>query len=161
MSTPKASARRVLTAALLAAALALPLASVAHAEECKPDDQACLDKEANAQEAKEIEEQQKKTQEAAGQADKDIKDVGKKLDECPPGSASCMGRLTGGKGAAEEKGLADMTDTITTYEPEPADNAQTAVTSTCSAFPGTLPQGSTDPGQSPFPVDQLCSLLGS
>ncbi|MFF0429191.1 hypothetical protein ACFYUJ_33055 [Streptomyces sp. NPDC004520] len=157
----KASPRRALGAVLLAAALALPMASVAHAEECKPDDQACLDKEANAKEAKEIEEQQKKTKEAAGQADKDIKDVGKKLDECPPGSDSCMGKLTSGQGAAEEKGVKDMTETISTFEPEPTGNAQSAVTSTCADFPGSLPQGSADPGQSPFPVDQLCSLLGS
>ncbi|WP_079042345.1 hypothetical protein [Streptomyces aureus] len=156
----KTSARRVLTAAVLAAALALPLAPTAYAEECKPEDQACLDKEANAKEAKEIEEQQKKTQEAAGQADKDIKAAGEKLKECPPGSSSCMGRLTGGKGAAEEKGLKEMTDTISSHKPEPADNAAQAVTSTCESFPGSLPQGSTDPGQSPFPVDQLCSLLG-
>ncbi|MFE0653112.1 hypothetical protein ACFVZH_31550 [Streptomyces sp. NPDC059534] len=161
MPALKASARRVLTAAVLAAALALPMTAVAHAEECKPDDQACQDKEANAKEAKEIEEQQKKTQEAAGKADKDIADVGKKLDECPPGSSSCMGKLTGGKGAAEEKGLAEMTTTISTYEPEPTDNAQTAVTSTCTAFPASLPQGSDGQGQSPFPVSQLCSLLGS
>ncbi|MER7533697.1 hypothetical protein ABTX77_02780 [Streptomyces sp. NPDC097704] len=153
--------RRLLGAVLLAAALALPMTSAAHAEECKPDDQACLDKEANAKEAKKIEEQQKKTQEAAGKADKDIKDVGKKIDECPPGSDSCMGKLTSGQGAAEEKGVKDMTETISTFEPEPTDNAQSAVTSTCADFPGSLPQGSGDPGQSPFPVDQLCSLLGS
>ncbi|MFF0477374.1 hypothetical protein [Streptomyces sp. NPDC004284] len=160
----KASPRRALGAVLLAAALALPLASVAHAEDCKPDDKVCQDqkdKEANEKEAKEIAEKQKKTEEAAGQADKDIKDVGKKIDECPPDSASCMGRLTSGKGAAEEKGVKDMTDTLSTYQPEPADNAQSAVTSTCADFPASLPQGSTDPGQSPFPVAQLCSLLGS
>ncbi|WP_405858203.1 hypothetical protein OG361_29240 [Streptomyces sp. NBC_00090] len=157
----KASPRRALGAGLLAAALALPMASVAHAEECKPEDQACLDKEANAKEAKKIEEQQKKTQESAGKADRDIKDVGKTLDECPPSSGSCTGKLTSGKGASEEKGLEDMTETISTYEPEPADNAQTAVTSTCAEFPASLPQGAGDPGQSPFPASQLCSLLGS
>ncbi|MCB8907094.1 MULTISPECIES: hypothetical protein [unclassified Streptomyces] len=156
----KTSARRVLTAAVLAAALALPLAPTAYAEECKPEDQACLDKEANAKEAKEIEEQQKKTQEAAGQADKDIKAAGEKLKECPPGSSSCMSTLTGGKGATEEQGVKDMTDTIAANKPEPANNAAQAVSSTCESFPGSLPQGSTDPGQSPFPVDQLCSLLG-
>ncbi|MEX0171822.1 hypothetical protein [Streptomyces sp. LMG1-1-1.1] len=161
MPALKASARRVLTAAVLAATLALPMTSVAHAEECKPDDQACLDKEANAKEAKEIEEQQKKTQEAAGKADKDIKAAGDKLEECPPGSSSCMSKLTGGKGAAEEQGLKDMTDTISSNEPEPGNNAAEAVTSTCESFPGSLPQGSTDPGRSPFPVDQLCTLLGS
>ncbi|MFD8209554.1 hypothetical protein ACFV2S_24540 [Streptomyces sp. NPDC059695] len=161
MSSLKVSARRALAAAVLAAALGLPLAPTAYAEECKPDDQACLDKEANAKEAKEIEEKQKKTEEAAGQADKDIKDVGKKLEECPPSSDSCMGRLTSGKGAAEEKGVEDMTETISTYRPEPADNAQSAVTSTCAGFPGSLPQGSNDPGTSPFPASQLCSLLGS
>lgn len=160
MPALKASARRVLTAAVLAAALGLPLAPAAYGEECKPDDQACLDKEANAKEAKEIEEQQKKTQEAAGQADKDIKAAGDKLKECPPDSSSCMGKLTGGKGAAEEQGLKDMTETIASNETAPADNAAQAVTSTCESFPGSLPQGSTDPGQSPFPVEQLCSLLG-
>ncbi|WP_426366579.1 hypothetical protein [Streptomyces sp. E-08] len=158
---PALKARRALGAVLLAAALALPTAAVAHAEECKPDDQACLDKEANAKEAKEIEEKQKKTEEAAGQADKDIKDVGKKLDECPPSSSSCMGKLTSGKGAAEEKGVKDMTDTLSGFQPEPPDNAQSAVTSTCAGFPGSLPQGSNDPGTSPFPASQLCSLLGS
>ncbi|MFG2836203.1 hypothetical protein ACGFYE_14565 [Streptomyces zaomyceticus] len=160
MPALKAPARRALAAAVLAAALALPLAPAAYAEECKPDDQACLDKEANAAEAKEIEEQQKKTQESAGKADKDIKAAGEKLGECPPTSSSCMGTLTGGKGAAEEQGLKDMTDTISSNETEPANNAAQAVTSTCESFPGSLPQGSTDPGQSPFPVDQLCALLG-
>ncbi|WP_328942207.1 hypothetical protein OG259_11590 [Streptomyces sp. NBC_00250] len=160
MSEWKTSARRVLTAAVLAAALALPLAPTAYAEECKPEDQACLDKEANAKEAKEIDEQQKKTQEAAGQADKDIKAAGKKLEECPPGSSSCMEKLadTGGR---EEDGLKEMGTTISTYKPEPAENAAQAVDSTCAAFPASLPQGSSDPGQSPFPASQLCSLLGS
>ncbi|MFF8379556.1 hypothetical protein ACF07V_25890 [Streptomyces sp. NPDC015661] len=158
---PHAKARRALGAVLLAAALALPMTSVAHAEECKPDDQACLDKEANAKEAKEIEEKQKKNEEAAAQADKDIKAAGEKLKECPPGSSSCMSKLTGGKGAEEEQGLKDMTGTIASNEPEPANNAAQAVTSTCATFPGSLPQGSTDPGQSPFPVSELCSLLGS
>ncbi|MFD0077510.1 hypothetical protein ACFVIY_34275 [Streptomyces sp. NPDC127166] len=153
--------RRLLGAVLLAAALALPVTSAAHADECKPDDQACLDKEANAKEAKAIEEKQKKNEEAAGQADKDIKAAGEKLKECPPDSSSCMGRLTGGKGAAEEKGLQGMKDTISSNETEPSNNAAQAVTSTCESFPGTLPQGSADPGQFPFPVDQLCSLLGS
>ncbi|WP_411109986.1 hypothetical protein [Streptomyces sp. c-19] len=164
MPVSKASPRRVLTVALLAAALALPLAPAAYGEECKPDDQVCQDqqdKEANAKEAKKIEEQQKKNQEAATEADKDIKAAEKKLEECPPDSSSCMSKLTGGKGAAEEKGLKDMTETISSNKPEPANNAAQAVTSTCASFPGSLPQGSTDPGQSPFPVDQLCSLLGS
>ncbi|WP_329283725.1 hypothetical protein [Streptomyces sp. NBC_00691] len=160
MPERKTSARRVLTAAVLAAALALPLAPTAYAEECKPDDQACLDKEANAKEAKEIEEQQKKNQEAADKTDKEIKAAGEKLKECPPGSSSCMDKLTGGKGAAEEQGLKDMNETIASNEPEPANNAAQAVTSTCESFPGSLPQGSADPGQSPFPVDQLCGLLG-
>ncbi|MFB7353646.1 hypothetical protein [Streptomyces gardneri] len=160
MPALKASARRALTAAVLAAALGLPLAPVAYAEECKPDDQACQDKEHNAEQAKEIEEQQKKNQEAAAKADKDIKAAEEKLKECPPGSSSCMSKLTGGKGAAEEQGLKDMTDTIDTNETAPTDNAAEAVSSTCESFPGSLPQGSTDPGQSPFPVDQLCGLLG-
>lgn len=156
----------VLTAFVLAlgpglpAALGGPAAAPAYAAECEPEDQACLDKEANEKEAKEIEEQQKKTQEAAGKADKDIQAAGDKLKECPPDSSSCMGRLTGGKGAAEEKGVKDMTATISSYRPEPADNAAQAVTSTCDSFPGSLPKGSTEPGRSPFPVDQLCSLLG-
>ncbi|MGA5196390.1 hypothetical protein [Streptomyces exfoliatus] len=160
MPVSKASPRRALTVALLAAALALPLAPAAYGEECKPEDQACQDKEANAKEAKKIEEQQKKTQQAATQAGKDIEAAEKKLEECPPGSSSCMSKLTGGKGAAEEQGLKDMTATISSNEPEPENNAAQAVTSTCESFPGSLPQGSTDPGQSPFPVDQLCSLLG-
>ncbi|MFC9398937.1 hypothetical protein ACFTWS_38255 [Streptomyces sp. NPDC057027] len=120
---PHPKPRRLLGAVLLAAALVLPMTSVAHAEECKPDDQACLDKEANAKEAKAIEEKQKKNEEAAGQADRDIKAAGEKLKECPPDSSSCTGRLTGGKGAAEEKGLQDMKDTISSNETESSDNA--------------------------------------
>ncbi|MFH9728508.1 hypothetical protein ACH4M4_37025 [Streptomyces sp. NPDC017254] len=159
----KTSARRLLGAGVLAAALALPvavpLAPVAYAAECEPDDQECKDKESNAEAAKKIEADQKKTKEAAGQADKDIKAAGEKLEECPPGSASCMEKLSG-KGAREEDGLKEMGTTISTYKPEPADNAAAAVDSTCAAFPASLPQGSGDPGQSPFPASQLCSLLG-
>ncbi|MFB7587835.1 hypothetical protein [Streptomyces sp. NPDC056169] len=169
MSSMKASPRRAtLSAALLAATLALSLApalvpalaSVAYGAECEPEDQACKDQEANAAEAKEIDEQQKKTQEAAGQADKDIKKIGGDLEKCPPGSSSCMEKLAG-KGGREEDGFKDMNTTITTNKPEPADNAAQAVESTCTAFPASLPQGSSDPGQSPFPASQLCSLLGS
>ncbi|WP_329620841.1 hypothetical protein OG357_10075 [Streptomyces sp. NBC_01255] len=160
MPVSKASPRRALSAAVLASALALTLAPVAYGAECQPEDQACLDKENNAAEAKEVEEQQKKTKEAAGQADKDIKKIGKDLEECPPGSSSCMEKLAG-KGGREEDGLTDMSTTISTNEPEPADNASQAVESTCTAFPASLPQGSSDPGQSPFPASELCSMLGS
>ena len=169
MPVMKASPRRATsTAALLAATLALALApvlvpaltSVAHGAECQPEDQACKDKENNAAEAKEIEEQQKKTQEAAGKAGKDIEKVGSDLKECPPGSSSCMEKLAG-KGGREEDGFKGMNTTITENKPEPADNAAQAVESTCAAFPASLPQGSSDPGQSPFPASQLCSLLGS
>ncbi|MEU3483645.1 MULTISPECIES: BAR domain-containing protein [Streptomyces] len=164
MPVSKASPRRALSAAVLASALAsvlaLTLAPVAYGAECQPEDQACLDKENNAEEAKKIEEQQKKTQEAAGQADKDIEKIGKDLKECPPESSSCMEKLAG-KGGREEDGFKDMSDTISTNKPEPADNAAQAVTSTCAAFPASLPQGSSEPGQSPFPASQLCSLLGS
>ncbi|ALO11445.1 hypothetical protein AQF52_5852 [Streptomyces venezuelae] len=168
MSATKASPRRALSAAVratvLASVLALTLApaltSVAYGAECKPEDQACKDQEANEAEAKEIDEQQKKTQEAATKADKDIKDAGKKLEECPPGSAACMEKLAG-KGSREEDGLREMTTTVSEYQPEPADNAAQAVESTCAAFPASLPQGSSDPGQSPFPASQLCALLGS
>ncbi|MET9677512.1 hypothetical protein ABZY68_31125 [Streptomyces sp. NPDC006482] len=168
MAVFTASPRRALSAAVLASALASALAltlspvlaPVAYGAECQPEDQACLDKENNAAEAKEVEEQQKKTQEAAGQADKDIKKIGKDLEECPPGSSSCMEKLAG-TGGREEDGLADMSTTISTNEPEPAANAAQAVESTCAAFPASLPQGSSDPGQSPFPASQLCSMLGS
>ncbi|MER5706128.1 hypothetical protein AB0B13_24595 [Streptomyces sp. NPDC042898] len=169
MPAMKASPRRAtLSAALLAATLALTLApalvpaltSVAYGAECQPEDQACKDKETNAAEAKEIEEQQKKTQEAAGQADKDIKKIGKDLEACPPESSSCMEKLAG-KGGREEDGFKEMNTTITTNKPEPADNAAEAVESTCAAFPASLPQGAGDQGQSPFPASQLCSLLGS
>ncbi len=160
MPVSKASPRRALTVALLAAALALPLAPAAYGEECKPEDQACQDKEANAEEAKKIEEQQKKTQQAATQAGKDIEAAEKKLEECRPGSSSCMEKLAG-KGGREEDGFKDMSTTISTNQPEPTDNAAQAVESTCAAFPASLPGGSSDPGQSPFPASQLCSLLGA
>ncbi|WP_406367460.1 hypothetical protein [Streptomyces sp. NBC_00645] len=137
-----------------------PLAHTAAAEECAPDDQACKDQQANADEAKKIEEEQKKTQEAAGKAEQTISDVGKKIDECPPGSSACMEKLTG-SGTAEKDGITAMTGTISGFQTEPAGNAGAAVTSTCTDFPASLPQGSTTPGQSPFPVAQLCSLLGS
>ncbi|MFD3659778.1 hypothetical protein ACFWVF_04090 [Streptomyces sp. NPDC058659] len=164
MPTVKASSRRALSAAVLVSALvsalALTLAPVAYGVECQPEDQACQDKENNAAEAKKIQEQQKKTQEAASKADKDIEKIGKDLEACPPGSSSCMEKLAG-KGGREEDGFTDMNTTISTNKPEPADNAAQAVDSTCAAFPASLPQGSSDPGQSPFPASQLCSLLGS
>lgn len=127
--------------------------------ECEPEDQACKDREANDKEAAEIEKEQQKTQEAAGRADEDIKTAGEKLKECPPGSASCMEKLTG-KGEREEGGISDMTGTIDSFQPDPADNAASAVDSTCADFPASLPGGSDD-SQSAFPVSQLCSLLGS
>ncbi|MER5966764.1 hypothetical protein [Streptomyces sp. NPDC002057] len=160
MPVLKLSSRRMLSAAVLAALLALPLAPAAYGAECQPDDQACQDKEGNAEAAKKIEADQKKTQEAAGKAGKDIEAAGEKLAECPPGSSSCMEKLAG-KGGREEGGFKEMGTTLSTYAPEPADNAAQAVESTCTAFPASLPQGSTDPGQSPFPASQLCSLLGS
>lgn len=155
--------RRVLGAAVLAPVLASALlvsgATVGFAAECAPDDQVCKDNEANANEAKEIDAQQSKTKEAAAKADKDIAKVGKDLEECKPGSDTCMSKLA--KGNGEKEGLADMTSTIDGFQPDPSDNAQSAVTATCADFPASLPAGSTDPGQSPFPVSQLCSLLGS
>ncbi|MFD5064787.1 hypothetical protein [Streptomyces sp. NPDC058394] len=129
--------------------------------ECEPDDQACKDREANEKEAKEIEEQQKKNQEAAAQADKDIKAVGDEMKECKPGSASCMEKLTAGKGEREEGGISDMTGTIGSFQPDPSDNAASAVSSTCAEFPGSLPEGAADDNAAPFPASQLCSLLGS
>ncbi|MFD3995250.1 hypothetical protein [Streptomyces sp. NPDC058548] len=163
MPVRKTTLRSLLSVGVLAAALALPvavpLAPVAYAAECQPDDQECKDKEGNAEAAKKIEADQKKTQEAATQAGKDIDAAGKKLEECPPGSASCMEKLAG-KGGREEDGFKEMGTTISTYKPEPADNAAQTVETTCDAFPASLPQGSTDPGQSPFPASQLCSLLG-
>ncbi|WP_328906503.1 hypothetical protein OG230_28035 [Streptomyces sp. NBC_00234] len=130
------------------------------AEECKPDDQACKDREANGEQAKEIEEEQKKTQAAATQAGKDIDAAGKKLKECPPGDSSCMEELAG-TGSGEKKGVSDMTETIGSFKPDPSDNAASAVESTCADFPGSLPAGSADASAAPFPVSQLCSLLGS
>ncbi|GAA2816758.1 hypothetical protein [Streptomyces showdoensis] len=161
--------RRAAGAAVLAAALALAAAPAAlaapsagpaaPAAECQPDDQPCKDKETNANEAKEIDEQQKKTKESAAKADQDIAKVGKDLEKCKPGSETCMDELA--KGNGEKAGLADMTTKVGAFQPDPKDNAQTAVTSTCRDFPASLPAGSTDPGGSPFPVSQLCSLLGS
>ncbi|MEV5974523.1 hypothetical protein [Streptomyces sp. NPDC051921] len=154
-----ASVRRVLGGAVLACALLLSGASSGAAAECAPDDQVCKDNEANAAEAKEIEEQQQKTKESAAQADKDIKKVGADLEKCKPGSETCMAGLA--KGNGEKEGLADMTAAVQGFQPDPKDNAQSAVTSTCADFPALLPEGSTDPGQTQFPVSQLCKLLGS
>lgn len=165
-------ARRALIAALATTAVsasgALPLAGLAplaHAQvalraECQPDDQECKDKEGNAKQAEKIDEQQKKTQQAADKAGQDIKAANDKLEKCPPGSASCMKELTG-EGKQEKEGIEKMTATIDAYRPEPSDNAQQAVDTTCAGFPASLPQGSTDPGRSPFPASRLCSLLGS
>ncbi|MER8043887.1 hypothetical protein [Streptomyces sp. NPDC094032] len=163
---PALLVRRALGAAVLASALALAAAPAAlaappvpRADECAPDDQACKDQQANENEAKAIEEEQKKTKESAAQADKDIKKIGKDLEECPPGSQACMDKLA--KGNGEKEGLTDMTSTVGAFKPDPSDNAEAAATATCAEFPASLPAGSTDPGQSPFPVSQLCSLLGS
>ncbi|WP_393061971.1 hypothetical protein [Streptomyces sp. LN549] len=178
---PLPTARRALRAAAVlsafAVAAALPVTgclSAAYAQspaahaatvpllpaaECEPDDQACKDREANDKEAAEIEKEQQKTQAAADQADKDIEAAGEKLKECPPGSASCMEKLTG-KGEREENGVSDMNGTIHSFEPDPSDNAASAVESTCTGFPASVPGGADD-SQSAFPVSQLCSLLGS
>lgn len=118
------------------------------------------DVEINAQAAKQIAEQQKKNQEAAGQADKDIKTAAAKFQECPPGSSACMEKLAG-KGEREEGGIKDMTRTIADFRPEPPDNAAAVVASTCANFPASLPEGAADEGQAPFPASQLCPLLGS
>ncbi|MER5931821.1 hypothetical protein [Streptomyces sp. NPDC002054] len=178
---PRTSARRALSAALLAASLSLAapafLAAPAHAqqagyefpgvlgvpaaptEDCAPDDQACKDQKENEEQEKEVEEQQKETEEDAKKAEKTIEDVGKQLEECKPGSSSCMEGLTG-PGMGEKQGIADMTSTIKGIEHGPAGDATAAVTSTCSGFLASLPAGSTDAAQSPFPVSQLCALLG-
>ncbi|MFD9420512.1 hypothetical protein ACFWC9_38305 [Streptomyces goshikiensis] len=178
---PRTSARRALSTALLAASLSLAapafLAAPAHAdltdpvgyawhpaagtpaEDCAPDDQTCKDrKEVEEQEAK-VEEKQKETEEDAKKAEKTIEDVGKKLEECEPGSSSCMEGLTG-PGMGEKQGITDMTGTIEDFKPGPAGDASAAVTSTCSDFVASLPTGSADDSQSPFPVAQLCALLG-
>lgn len=164
-----ASVRRVLGAALLASALVLSggaaatAASVAFAEECKPDDQECLDKETNANEAKEIAAEKKKTKESATQADKDIKEIGKDLEKCKPGSSgadACMSGLAKGNNG-EQKGMDDMTAAVNGFKPETTSNAAEVGSATCADFPASLPAGSADPGLSPFPVSQLCSLLGS
>ncbi|MFJ7493936.1 hypothetical protein ACIQZB_22415 [Streptomyces sp. NPDC097727] len=139
-----------------------PVRGVAPAEECKPDDQACKDREANAKEAAEIEKAQKKNQDAADRTDKDIKAAGDKLKECPPGSASCMEKLTSnGTTDRAESGISDMTGAIDSFKPDPSDNAASAVESTCADFPASLPAGAADDSHSAFPVSQLCSLLGS
>ncbi|MFC9242756.1 hypothetical protein ACFT7S_01565 [Streptomyces sp. NPDC057136] len=148
------------TASAYSGSHSVQASTAAPAEECKPDDQACKDRETNANESKEIDKEQKKTQEAATQAGKDIDAAEEKLKECPPGSGSCMEKLAG-TGADEEQGVSDMTDTIGSFKPDPSDNAASAVVSTCADFPGSLPAGSADESASPFPVSQLCSLLGS
>ncbi|MFJ9828589.1 hypothetical protein ACIRSU_30110 [Streptomyces sp. NPDC101160] len=170
-----ASVRRVLGAAALASALVLPgasaasaaaatsAASVAFAEECKPDDQECLDKETNANEAKEIAAEKKKTKESAAQADKDIEEIGKDLEKCKPGSSgadTCMSGLAKGNNG-EQKGMDDMTAAVNGFKPETTSSAAEVGSATCHDFPASLPAGSADPGLSPFPVSQLCALLGS
>ncbi|WP_416969633.1 hypothetical protein [Streptomyces sp. 4F14] len=147
---------------LCACALALAVCSTAYvspahavavaASECAPEDEACKDSEAAAQK---VEDQQKKTEEGAANAQKQIDAVGKQIQECEPGSSECMEKLSG-SGAAEKQGIADMKDTISGFRTEPADNASSTSTTVCSGFAATLPAG-----ESPFPNDQLCSLLGS
>ncbi|MGW0580304.1 hypothetical protein ACWD25_31075 [Streptomyces sp. NPDC002920] len=167
--TSRQSVRRALCTAVLAPALCLaapvflapsahaqPVLHAAAAEECAQDDQACKDQ----QEAQKIEDQQKETEAAAGKAGQTIKDVGKQIDACKPGSAECMGKLTG-SGMGEKEGIADMTETVHGFKGEPVNNAASVVAATCSGFPALLPPGSSDNSQSAFPVDQLCSLLGS
>ncbi|MFE3249306.1 hypothetical protein [Streptomyces sp. NPDC059209] len=167
--TARVTVRRALFAAVLAPALCVVapsfLANPAHAqsvryvapaEECAADDKACKDKE----DARQIDEQQKETEAAADKAGETIKDVGKQIDACKPGSGECMTKLTG-PGMGEKEGIADMTGTIDDFRGEPANNASAVVTSTCSGFAASLPAGSADDSRSPFPVDQLCSLLDS
>ncbi|MFJ7779370.1 hypothetical protein [Streptomyces yangpuensis] len=170
---PHTPLRRALCSTFLAASLsvtALALAAPARAHpqpgghlapvaECAPDDQACKDREKDAEQEKEVEERQNKTDEDAKKADQTIKDVGKQLEECKPGAGSCMDGLTG-PGMGEKQGITDMTSTIKENKAGPAGDASEAVTSTCSHFPASLPAGSADSTQSPFPVAQLCALLG-
>ncbi|MER5412207.1 hypothetical protein [Streptomyces virginiae] len=193
---PRTSARRALSAALLAASLSLaapafltapayaqpaghklpnpldvpnlldilrvsgaPAALAAPTEDCAPDDQACKDRKENEEQEQKVEEKQKETEEDAKKAEKTIEDVGKKLKECEPGSSSCMEGLTG-PGMGEKQGITDMTGTIKDFKPGPAGDASSAVTSTCADFLASLPAGSADDSQSPFPVAQLCALLG-
>ncbi|MFB6581211.1 MULTISPECIES: hypothetical protein [unclassified Streptomyces] len=128
-------------------------------EDCAPDDQACKDRKEEEEQEKEVEEKQKETEEDAKKAEKTIEDVGKKLEECEPGSSSCMEGLTG-PGMGEKQGVTDMTSTVKGFKPGPAGDASAAVTSTCSDFVASLPAGSANDSQSPFPVAQLCALLG-
>ncbi|MHC5902779.1 hypothetical protein ACVNF4_02515 [Streptomyces sp. S6] len=148
-----ALALAVCTGAHMSPAYAVPVAA---ASECAPDDEQCNDDEASAQK---IEDQQKKTEADAANAQKQIDAVGKQLDACKPGSSECMEKLSG-SGAAEKQGVADMKDTISGFKTEPGNNASSTSSTVCSDFAATLP-ASADPEQSPFPAGQLCSLLGS
>ncbi|MFD7079007.1 hypothetical protein [Streptomyces sp. NPDC059918] len=139
--------------------LGLPGTPAVPTEDCAPDDQACKDRKENEEQEQKVEEKQKETEEDAKKAEKTIEDVGKKLEECEPGSSSCMEGLTG-PGMGEKQGVADMTETIKEFKPGPAGDASAAVTSTCSDFLASLPAGSAGDSQSPFPVSQLCALLG-
>ncbi|HEY8987175.1 MAG TPA: hypothetical protein VIU15_47365 [Streptomyces sp.] len=150
-----ALALAVCTGAYVSPAHAAPLL----AAECAENDQPCKDNEANAAEADKIEDQQKKTEADAANAQKQIDAVGKQLDACKPGSSECMEKLSG-SGAAEKQGIADMKDTISGFRTEPGDNASSTSSTICSGFAATLP-ASADADQSPFPAGQLCSLLGS
>ncbi|GAV38832.1 hypothetical protein [Streptomyces acidiscabies] len=153
-------ARRFLCACALALAVcSAAYASPAHAvavaaSECAPDDEQCNDDEASAQK---IEEQQKKTEADAAKAQGQIDAVDKQLKECAPGSSECMTKLAGA-GTSEKKGVEEMTSTIKGFKTEPGDNASSTSTGVCSGFTATLPGGA---GETPFPADQLCSLLGS
>lgn len=118
------------------------------------------DVEINAEAAQQIAAQQEKNRTAAEGTARGIKAVGEKIAQCPPGSAACMEKLSG-KGEREESGITGMADTVTSFRPEPSDNGADAASAVCRNFPASLPGGSAEQGQAPFPASQVCSLLGS
>ncbi|GAA0299935.1 hypothetical protein GCM10010302_43130 [Streptomyces polychromogenes] len=118
------------------------------------------DVEINAEAARQIAERQEKNRAAAEGATKGIKAVGDRIAQCPPGSATCMEKLSG-KGEREENGIKGMAETITSFRPEPSDNAADASSTVCRNHPASLPGGAAEQGQAPFPASQVCSLLGS
>ncbi|MEV7541097.1 hypothetical protein [Streptomyces sp. NPDC089915] len=118
------------------------------------------DVEINAEAARQIAERQKTNQAAAEGTAKKITAVGDRIAACPPGSAACMEKLSG-KGEREESGIKGMADTVTSFRPEPTDNAADASATVCRNYPGSLPGGAAEQGQAPFPASRVCSLLGS
>ncbi|MGW7517867.1 hypothetical protein ACWGJ2_19995 [Streptomyces sp. NPDC054796] len=180
MNLRTAWARRVLglTAAVCAATLygapvagAVSAAPLTAAAPCAANDTQCLEQQKKQEEEQKKEKEQENKREQgertaeSGQdqvadhskeAEKGIGDAKDQVESCPPGSQECMGKVVGDgtqqyEDTAQGKGMGATQQKIDDFHPEPQNNADAAVDSTCDGFAADLPASaleSSDPDES-------------